>query len=652
MPALRIHGYALAVSFCFIIVIAASQRTDPSEVKALMDIRKSLIDPMDHLKNWKKGDPCAANWTGVLCFDRKEADGYFHIRELYLMTRNLSGSLAPQLGQLSYLEILNFMWNNLTGTIPKEIGNITSLKLLLLSGNKLSGSLPDELGNLSKLNRFQVDENQLSGLVPESFANLINVKHLHMNNNSFSGQIPSQLSNLSILLHLLLDNNNLSGSLPPEFSMLQSLAILQLDNNNFSGNGIPSTYANLSNLVKLSLRNCSLQGAVPDFSPIPKLSYLDLSWNQFTGPIPSKKLADNMTTVDLSNNHLNGSIPRSFYPHLQKLALENNLLSGSVPASIWQNLSFSRSAKLTIGPRGYGNVYKGILCDETFVAIKRAEENSLQGQKEFLTEIELLSRLHHRNLVSLIGYCNEEGEQMLVYEFMPNGTLRDWISGSGLPGPRNMMTHKLTDKSDVYSLGSVSGAFNSMQPISRGKNIVREALVIVHVFGSIHYTLTHMGYGYATLRCCMMQVRFQCSSSTGAIARYARSGQIHNVRKVFDETPHSHRTIASWNAIVAAHFEAHQPREAILLFEKMPERNTVSWNGMISGYVKNGMITEARKIFDTMPDRNVVFVDFDGSRLRARGHGRRSRTALLGNAPQECGVVDSYAWWVVERVSC
>ncbi|CAB4284984.1 unnamed protein product [Prunus armeniaca] len=57
----------------------------------------------------------------------------------------------------------------------------------------------------------------------------------------------------------------------------------------------------------------------------------------------------------------------------------------------------------------------------------RGEEGSLQGEKEFLTEIELLSRLHHRNLVSLVGYCDEEGEQMLVYEFMPNGTLRDWL---------------------------------------------------------------------------------------------------------------------------------------------------------------------------------------------------------------------------------
>lgn len=72
--------------------------------------------------------------------------------------------------------------------------------------------------------------------------------------------------------------------------------------------------------------------------------------------------------------------------------------------------NFDSSTQL--GRGGYGKVYRGILSDDTIVAIKRAEEGSLQGEKEFLTEIELLSRLHHRNLVSLVGYCDEEGEQV------------------------------------------------------------------------------------------------------------------------------------------------------------------------------------------------------------------------------------------------
>lgn len=75
--------------------------------------------------------------------------------------------------------------------------------------------------------------------------------------------------------------------------------------------------------------------------------------------------------------------------------------------------NFDSSAQ--VGQGGYGKVYKGILADGTVVAIKRAQEGSLQGEKEFLTEIQLLSRLHHRNLVSLTGYCDEEGEQVIPF---------------------------------------------------------------------------------------------------------------------------------------------------------------------------------------------------------------------------------------------
>ncbi|KAJ0089276.1 hypothetical protein Patl1_31607 [Pistacia atlantica] len=707
MTGMRFCGLVYAGLYGYMVLFAVAQITDPSEVSALVAVMNRLIDPMNHLGNWNEGDPCLSKWTGVLCFDTiDETDGYLHVQNLHLLNMNLSGSLAPELGQLSRLRILDFMWNDLTGSIPKEIGNISSLLLLLLNGNRLSGSLPEELGKLSNLNRLQVDQNNISGTIPKSFANMTSVGHFHLNNNSIVGQLPPQLSNLSRLLHLLVDNNNLTGSLPPEYSDLPTLRILQLDNNNFSGTEIPATYGNFSSLYKLSLRNCSLQGAVPDLSRIPRLYYLDLSRNQLTGPIPSNKLSDDMTTIDLSENSLNGSIPASFsdLPSLQRLSLDNNFLDGSIPASIWQNMSLSSSARLSLdlrnnnfssvlgdlnppnnvtlrlggnpictsanipnidqfcdseaeddetitnstnskcpihscptdnfyeyvpapgdfcscaaplrigyrlkspsfsyfgpyanlfeayvtsslnlsiyqlsvdsiawekGPRlrmylklfphansstfntsevqqirdiftswrfpgddlfgpyellnftllgpyaslnpetqrtgiskgvlaaivvaaiasavvisaavtflmtrrharnqrslsrrrmstkvsmkidgvkgfkfkelasatdnfsrssqvgqgGYGKVYKGILSDNTVVAIKRAEEGSLQGQKEFFTEIKLLSRLHHRNLVSLLGYCDEEEEQMLVYEFMPNGTLRDWLSG-------------------------------------------------------------------------------------------------------------------------------------------------------------------------------------------------------------------------------
>ncbi|KAM0848610.1 hypothetical protein ACQ4PT_054279 [Festuca glaucescens] len=153
-----------------------------------------------------------------------------------------------------------------------------------------------------------------------------------------------------------------------------------------------------------------------------------------------------------------------------------------------------------VGQGGYGKVYRGTLDDGEIVAIKRAHEDSLQGSKEFCTEIELLSRLHHRNLVSLVGYCDEEDEQasniLLDSKFVAKvadfglsrlapvpdieGTLAGHVSTvvKGTPGyldPEYFLTHKLTDKSDVYSLGVVFlEMLTGMKPIEHGKNIVRE----------------------------------------------------------------------------------------------------------------------------------------------------------------------------------
>ncbi|KVI11362.1 Concanavalin A-like lectin/glucanase, subgroup, partial [Cynara cardunculus var. scolymus] len=82
-----------------------------------------------------------------------------------------------------------------------------------------------------------------------------------------------------------------------------------------------------------------------------------------------------------------------------------------------------------IGSGGYGKVYKGTLNTGHVVAIKRAQQGSLQGAHEFKTEIELLSRIHHKNVVALVGFCYDQGEQMLVYEYISNGTLKDNLSG-------------------------------------------------------------------------------------------------------------------------------------------------------------------------------------------------------------------------------
>jgi serine/threonine protein kinase len=98
-------------------------------------------------------------------------------------------------------------------------------------------------------------------------------------------------------------------------------------------------------------------------------------------------------------------------------------------------------------------VYKGHLETGEAVAIKRAGSGSLQGAAEFANEIELLSRVHHRNLVGLIGFCFEEGEQILVYEYMPNGTLRDAI----VAGRRSNNNSMNWERRIELALGSARG---------------------------------------------------------------------------------------------------------------------------------------------------------------------------------------------------
>ncbi|CAI9292968.1 unnamed protein product [Lactuca saligna] len=91
---------------------------------------------------------------------------------------------------------------------------------------------------------------------------------------------------------------------------------------------------------------------------------------------------------------------------------------------------------LEIGHGGFGKVYKGnVIKGSSLVvaAIKRLDSMSSQGESEFWAEIEMLSKFHHCNLVSLFGYCNHEEEKILVYEYMPKGTLEDHLHRHGTP---------------------------------------------------------------------------------------------------------------------------------------------------------------------------------------------------------------------------
>lgn len=90
------------------------------------------------------------------------------------------------------------------------------------------------------------------------------------------------------------------------------------------------------------------------------------------------------------------------------------------------------SEKEKLGEGGFGSVYRGYLKDlDLHVAIKRVSKSSKQGRKEYVSEVKITSRLRHRNLVQLIGWCHVGDELLLVYELMPNGSLDSHVHSTG-----------------------------------------------------------------------------------------------------------------------------------------------------------------------------------------------------------------------------
>ncbi|XP_020103523.1 receptor-like serine/threonine-protein kinase ALE2 [Ananas comosus] len=131
--------------------------------------------------------------------------------------------------------------------------------------------------------------------------------------------------------------------------------------------------------------------------------------------IPAKETAKPRAPDAVS---VEGSIPHPtstrFLPYEELKEATNNF----EPASL-------------LGEGGFGRVFKGVLSDGTAVAIKKLSSGGHQGDKEFLVEVEMLSRLHHRNLVKLIGYYSsrESSQNLLCYELVPNGSLESWLHG-------------------------------------------------------------------------------------------------------------------------------------------------------------------------------------------------------------------------------
>nr|CAB3445627.1 unnamed protein product [Digitaria exilis] len=376
---------------------------------------------------------------------------------LDLGRNKFTGNIPDSIGQLKRLEELHLENNNMSEELPSSLGNCTNLRTIGLKSNKFSGELrkpyrgnsnvideyananfrednsqfgpkgviPPEIGQLKALVSLDISFNNLEGPIPNSICNLTNLQVLDLSNNNLTGAIPSALENLHFLSAFNISNNNLEGLIPTggQFSTFQ--------NSSFDGN--PKLCSPLlgrrcssadAPLVPTKGTDNEVIIAIAFGTFFAVISILVFLW-RLLAAIKVKRLAAKSAAVangDVETTLSNSSQEHTLVMMLGSEAEENKL---TFPDIIKATNNFD--TEHIIGCGGYGLVYKAELPDGCKLAIKKLNGEMCLMEREFTAEVEVLSMAQHDNLVPLWGYCVQGDSWFLIYSFMENGSLDDWL---------------------------------------------------------------------------------------------------------------------------------------------------------------------------------------------------------------------------------
>lgn len=436
-----------------------------SDLTALLKFR-SDSDPTGRLATWNGSAPVApcGSWYGVACTEGR-------VTRIVLEGLGLFGPIAT-LTQLDQLRILSLKSNNLSGPIP-DLTHLPHLKLLFLSDNAFSGPIPTSLASLPRLYRLDLSSNNLTGLIPAAtLRSLDHLLTLRLSDNRLSGPI-SSLS-LPNLQDLNLSSNLLSGAIPATLASFPAAA--------FTGNpslcGAPLS-SPCTNLVSDPATSAS--------APLPPASAIITSFPSTkpqtgapmieprSSPTTSRRISREAVVVIVVADIIvlvvvSGVLFCYFWRKFRFSARSPSRLQegekivystrpyatagGSSTAAAGDGIDFERGAQMVflegakrfeledllrasaemLGKGGYGTAYKAVLGDGSAVAVKRLRDVHVTGKREFEQQMEALGQLRHPNLVQLKAYYFAGDEKLLVYEFMPNGSLFALLHGNRGPG--------------------------------------------------------------------------------------------------------------------------------------------------------------------------------------------------------------------------
>lgn len=303
----------------------------------LLEFKASLSNHWGAIASWNKTNEFC-RWQGVSCSLKHK----HRVIKLNLSSEGLSGTIAPSIGNLTFLRTLDLSWNNLHGEIPSTIGHLSLLRNLNLSNNSFHGEIHANLNNCTSLESINLDSNMLTGEIPAFLGGLSRLSSIHLQRNNFSGLIPPSLANLSALQQIYFAFNKLEGPIPKGLGRLSGLEFVQLAANQISGT-IPTTFFNHSSLTHFSVALNELNGRLPSDlgNHIPNVQYLLLSMNHFTGTLPASLAnATKIYALDVYLNNFTGRVP----PEIGKLcpallSFDTNQLTATT-AQDWKFVTF------------------------------------------------------------------------------------------------------------------------------------------------------------------------------------------------------------------------------------------------------------------------------------------------------------------------
>ena len=279
----------------------------------------------------------------------------FALETLTLYSNQLRGHIPWAIGNMKNLRALELQLNLLSGPIPDSICNLTNIPNLYLYSNRLTGSIPNDIGKMGNLQNVKLYSNKLTGVIPESIGGLnLYLNTLDLHSNYLRSPIPPTMENLQYIIQGLdISYNNFTGPIPSYFSSFRYLRSMFLQSNQFTG-PIPSLWGfTLTNLLFLSLSGNKLNGTIPtSLGWLPQLQTLDISANYLSGTLAEISLSSSLIALNLSLNNFSGPIPSFFgsLTYLASLNLDGNSLQGQIPSIL---CDLSVLAELTLANNSF-----------------------------------------------------------------------------------------------------------------------------------------------------------------------------------------------------------------------------------------------------------------------------------------------------------